>query len=81
TDVFDLRTTSGEQIIDPVSGKVLTSVPASLFDRIGDVITMLHTGRGLAAIGILLGLAAATVPVFTGSGVLIWLRRLARRPR
>lgn len=81
TDIFDLRTTSGEQIIDPVSGKVLTSVPASLFDRIGDVITMLHTGRGLAAIGILLGLAAATVPVFTGSGVLIWLRRLARRPR
>lgn len=81
TDIFDLRTTSGEQIIDPVSGKVLTSVQASPTDRIGDVIKMLHTGRGLAAIGMLLGLAAATVPVFTGSGVLIWLRRLARRPR
>lgn len=81
TDIFDLRTTSGEQIIDPVSGKVLTSVQASLVDRIGDVIKMLHTGRGLAAVGMLLGLAAATVPVFTGSGILIWLRRMARRPR
>ncbi|MCM2293876.1 PepSY domain-containing protein [Allorhizobium sp. BGMRC 0089] len=81
TDIYDLKTTSGEAMIDPVTGKVLSSVKATWVERVGDVIMAIHTGRGLAVLGLLLGLAAMSVPVFTLSGALIWFRRRAMRPK
>lgn len=71
---IDLVTTAGETQIDGATGAVLADNPASLLDRIGETLRMLHTGRGAWALGLILGLLAATVPVFAGTGIVMWLR-------
>ncbi len=71
---IDLVTTAGETQIDGATGAVLADNPASLFDRIGETLRMLHTGRGAWALGLILGLLATMVPVFAGTGVVMWLR-------
>lgn len=78
-DTFRLRTTAGEAVVDPATGRTLAFAPATLVDRIGDVVRLLHTGRGAWALALLLGLAAATTPVLAGSGVAMWLRRRRNR--
>jgi sulfite reductase (NADPH) flavoprotein alpha-component len=59
-DTFRLVTRSGEALIDPVTGRTLSFAPATLLDRIDDLVRVLHTGRGAPALAALLGLAAAT---------------------
>lgn len=71
---IDLVTTAGETQIDGATGAVLADNPASLLDRIGETLRMLHTGRGAWALGLILGLLAAMVPVFAGTGIVMWLR-------
>ncbi len=77
SDVFVLRTSAGEASIDRVTGTVLSFAPASVWDRIMDVIVMLHTGRGAWALGLVLGLCATGVPALAGTGLVIWWRRRA----
>jgi sulfite reductase (NADPH) flavoprotein alpha-component len=74
TTPIDLITTAGETQIDGATGAVLADNPASVLDRIGDVLRTLHTGRGAWALGLILGLMAATVPAFAGTGLVMWLR-------
>jgi sulfite reductase (NADPH) flavoprotein alpha-component len=76
-DVFVLRTDAGEASIDRATGTVLSFSPVTTWDRITEVIVMLHTGRGAWALGLVLGLCAAGVPALAGSGVVIWWRRRA----
>lgn len=78
-DVFRLVTRSGEAVVDPTTGRTLAFAPATVLDRLDDLVRVLHTGRGVWALALLLGLAAATTPIFAGSGLVMWRRRRANR--
>ncbi|MFG1320857.1 PepSY domain-containing protein [Xanthobacter autotrophicus] len=81
TDTYGLRTAAGEARIDAATGVELSFTPATPLDRLNDLLRTLHTGRGAWALGLLLGLSAATVPVLGATGVVMWWRRRAARPR
>ncbi|MFO1150849.1 MAG: PepSY domain-containing protein [Alsobacter sp.] len=74
-DVFVLRTAAGEASVDRVTGQVLAFAPTSAWERVSDVVVMLHTGRGAWVLGLALGLGAAGVPVLAATGAAIWWRR------
>ena len=78
-DTFRLTTSGGAAVIDPTTGRTLAFAPATVLDRIDDLVRVLHTGRGVPALALLLGLAAATTPIFAASGLLMWRRRRANR--
>ncbi len=80
-DVFTLKTASGTALIDPGTGTVLGAAPRTLWQRLGDTVLMLHTGRGAAGLGLLLGLSALGVPVMAGTGLATWLAGSRGRPR
>lgn len=77
-DTLRLRTAAGEEAIDPATGRVIASAPATIVDRVDGIVRMVHTGRGAVALGLVLGLSAATVPLLGVTGALLWWRR--RRP-
>lgn len=79
TDVIRVATAAGETAIDPVTGTVLATAPATVVDRVDGVVRLLHTGRGAAALGLVFGLTAATVPLLALTGVAMWWRRRAPR--
>lgn len=81
TDVFTLRTTAGESLVDAATGVTLAVTPATMVDRVNDVIRTLHTGRGAWMLALMLGLASAAVPVLAATGLVLWARRRAARPR
>jgi sulfite reductase (NADPH) flavoprotein alpha-component len=73
TDVFTLKTTQGQGYIDQGTGKTLAWVDAGPWQRITDVIMMLHTGRGASLLGLLLGLSALSVPFMSWTGLRLWI--------
>ncbi|MCM2474494.1 N-acetylglucosamine transferase [Rhizobium sp. CG5] len=80
TDVFTLKTAAGEGYIDQGNGRLLAWTDAGWTDRVSHLVMMLHTGQGLAWLGLLLGLSALSVPVLGWTGVSVWLAAwLARR--
>ena len=81
SDVFTLKTTGGAGYLDQGRGAMLAWADAPMLARVSDVIAMLHTGRGAAWIGLVLGLMALSVPALAASGVLIWLKTWRQRPR
>ncbi|MFS8039524.1 PepSY domain-containing protein [Xanthobacter sp. AM11] len=81
TDVFTLRTAAGEARIDAATGAALAFAPATGLEQINDLVRTLHTGRGAWLLGLLLGLASAAVPVLGATGIILWARRRAARPR
>ncbi|WP_024279910.1 PepSY domain-containing protein [Xanthobacter sp. 126] len=81
TDVFTLVTAEGERLVDAATGATLAMTPATALERMNDLVRTLHTGRGAWVLGLLLGLASAMVPVLGGTGLVLWLRRRAARPR
>ncbi len=78
---YAITTSTGAGHIDAVTGRMLTFSPHAPAHRIYDFIYLLHTGQGLWAIAVVSGLAATTVPLLAGAGVLIWWRRIRSRPR
>ncbi|NLH79995.1 MAG: nitric oxide synthase [Phyllobacteriaceae bacterium] len=78
-DTFLMTTTEGRTLVDPGTGAALAFEPATVAERIGEVVRTLHTGRGAWALGLLLGLSSAAVPFFAVSGVVMWARRRSRR--
>jgi sulfite reductase (NADPH) flavoprotein alpha-component len=81
TDVFTLKTDAGEGYIDQGTGTLLAWTDLGILDRVTETIYMLHTGRGAAALGLVLGLMALGVPVMVGSGVVLWATNRRGRPR
>ena len=81
TDAFTLKTDRGAGYLDQGSGAVLAWAEAPPLARISDSVTMLHTGRGAAVLGLVLGLMALSVPVMAASGFLLWLAGWRARPR
>lgn len=75
TDVLRVKTSAGEAAIDPATGRVVASLPVTLLDRVDGVVRLLHTGRGAAALGLVLGLSAASVPLLGVTGAMLWARR------
>ena len=52
---------------------MLSSARPSLWERISDIVMMLHTGQGAAVLGLILGLMALTVPALALTGFVHWL--------
>lgn len=80
-DVLTLTTSSGQGYIDQGSGALLSWAGANWADRITALMLLLHTGRGAALLGALLGLAALAVPALAATGLMQTLRRGRRTPR
>lgn len=79
-DVYTVTTTEGETSVDAATGAVLSFMPVSTWDRVREIVVMLHTGRGAWLFGLLLGAASASVPLLGVTGVLMWWRRRSSRP-
>ncbi|MGR3572534.1 PepSY domain-containing protein [Brevirhabdus sp.] len=80
-DVFTVTTDAGLTIIDQFTGDVLEAVPATTSMKIHEWFYAVHTGEGLAIVGLLLGIAALGVPVLGITGVVIWWGRRRRKLR
>ena len=80
-DVWHVVTDAGDGWIDRRSGHVLSWQPASTARAFYDWVYALHTGQGLWAWALVLGLAGLCLPVFWVSGFLIWRQGRARVPR
>jgi len=81
TDVFTITTNAGQGFVDQASGDMLEFVPNSVGQAVYEAFYTLHTGQGIAWLGLLLGLAALTVPVMSVSGALIWWSRRRNQPQ
>ncbi len=81
TDVFTLKTSSGAGYLDQGSGATLIWTEAGMWPRITETIYMLHTGQGMAWLGLILGLMALGAPFMAATGVLLWLQARRARPR
>lgn len=80
TDVFTLKTDHGVGHIDQGTGALLDWAPRSGWEQVSETIYMLHTGRGAAMLGLILGLMALGVPVLGVTGGLVWLAVRRGRP-
>lgn len=80
-DAFMLKADLGIARIDQGSGAVLGWAPRSGWERVSDVIAMLHTGKGAAWLGLVLGLMALGVPVLGVTGGLVWFAGRQARPK
>ncbi len=80
-DVFTLSTDAGIALIDQGTGETLSSAPLSTAQNISETIYLLHTGKGAATLGLILGIIALSVPVMGTTGVLIWIAARRGRPR
>jgi len=81
TDVYTLSTSTGDGFIDQATGQMLSWEPLNTSRRIFEFIYMLHTGKGLWWMGLLLGLASLSVPVMALSGTLMWWVKRGARPK
>lgn len=81
-DVFTVQTDSGLVLVDQYSGAVLERAPNTLSQSVYETLYALHTGEGMAWLAGLLALVALAVPVLSGTGAVIWWRRVrATNPR
>jgi sulfite reductase (NADPH) flavoprotein alpha-component len=77
-DIYELKTDLGTGTLDQGTGTLLTWTDPTGLERVLETVSMLHTGKGAATLGLVLGLMALGVPAMGATGVLIWL---AGRPR
>lgn len=80
-DVYVLRQGGTLTYIDRQSGEVLSRESVPFMTRALDLFTLLHTGQGAAVWGAIAGLVSLSVPFFSVTGLVIWLRRRHPRPR
>ncbi len=80
-DVWTVSTDVGDGWIDRRSGHVLAWQPAPAARVLYDWVYALHTGQGLWAWALVLGLAGLCIPVFWITGFLIWRQGRVRVPR
>lgn len=81
SDVYTLKTATGEGVIDQGTGALLAWTDLTLVERVSDAARMLHTGQGAALLGLFLGVMALAVPAMGGTGLLMWLAARRARPR
>ncbi|MBX3574331.1 MAG: PepSY domain-containing protein [Mesorhizobium sp.] len=81
TDVFTLKTDLGTGYLDQGTGATLGWSDLSGWERASETIYMLHTGKGAALLGLVLGLMALAVPAMGVTGAVLWLAGRRGRPR
>ncbi len=81
TDVFTLKTDRGTGYLDQGTGALLAWSDLTGWQRVSETIYMLHTGKGAAVLGLVLGIMALGVPVMAGTGFILWLTGWRGRPR
>lgn len=81
TDVYGLTTAHGIGRIDAATGAMLAYEPHSAARQVYETVYMLHSGKGLWQLALFLGLCAATAPVLSVTGFVIWWRRRNSIPR
>jgi sulfite reductase (NADPH) flavoprotein alpha-component len=83
TDTFTLTTDGGTALLDPGSGRMLSSVTPGFWEKTSEIMIMLHTGQGASVLGLLLGMMALSVPALAVTGIVQWLsgRRKGTRIR
>jgi len=74
-DFYSLTTTGGSGFVDQATGELLQHQPRSEGSVLQQWIVSLHTGEGLWWLGLILGVAALTVPVLSVTGMTIWWQR------
>jgi sulfite reductase (NADPH) flavoprotein alpha-component len=80
TDVFTLKTDRGTGYIDQGTGEMLGWADLSGWQRATETVYMLHTGRGAALLGLLLGVMALAVPAMGTTGAILWFVAHRGRP-
>ena len=80
TDVFTLKTDSGTGYIDQGTGATLGWSDLSGWQRATETVYLLHTGRGAALLGLLLGVMALAVPAMGATGAILWFVACRGRP-
>lgn len=80
-DTWKVTTSAGEGWIDRRSGETLAWEPALASQRIYDWVMILHTGEGAWAWGLVLGVAAASIPLFWISGLILWWQVRSQTPK
>lgn len=80
-DVYSLRTHQGSGYVDQATGQWLSYADYGDAARLQTFIMELHTGEAYWWLGLILGLAALTVPVLSTTGTLIWWQRRRAMPR
>lgn len=81
TDVYGLTTAQGIGRIDAATGAMLVYELHSTARQVYETVYMLHSGKGLWQLALFLGLCAATVPVLSVTGVMLWWCRRKSTPR
>ena len=81
SDVFKLKTSRGDGYLDQGTGAVLVWADAGTWQRMTETIYMLHTGQGMAWLGVILGLMALGAPLMAVTGVVLWVQARRARPR
>ncbi|MDY0249263.1 MAG: PepSY domain-containing protein [Pseudomonas sp.] len=79
--MYSLTTEQGTGYIDQVSGEWLAYQRHDTTHLFYEFIYMLHTGEGLWWLGIILGLAALTVPLIAVTGAIIGWQRYRSKPK
>ncbi|MFO8141681.1 MAG: PepSY-associated TM helix domain-containing protein, partial [Marinobacter sp.] len=74
-DVYSLTTSGGSGFVDQATGELLKFQPRSEASLVQQWIVSLHTGEGLWWLGLILGVAALTVPVLSVTGITSWWQR------
>lgn len=74
-DVYSLTTRNGSGFVDQVTGALLKYQTRSDGNLVQQWIVSLHTGEGLWWLGLILAVAALTVPVLSVTGIRVWWRR------
>ena len=81
TDVFTITTGAGQGFVDQATGALLSFTPNGVAQSVYETFYMLHTGQGVAWLGLLLGFMALGVPAMAASGAAIWWQRRRGIPR
>ncbi len=79
--MYSMTTEQGAGYIDQVSGSWLSYQPHDATHAFYEFMYMLHTGEGLWWLGLLLGLAALSVPLLAVTGTIIWWKRQSSKPK
>jgi sulfite reductase (NADPH) flavoprotein alpha-component len=80
-DVYTIKTADEVIYIDCHSGEILARAPLSFWAQVLALFVLLHTGEGAAVWGAIAGIFVLSVPFFTVTGVILWLRRRHPLPR
>ncbi len=81
TDMFVLKTDRGTGYLDQGTGALLGWNDYTAWQRISQTVKMLHTGKGAALLGIILGLSSLAVPFLGITGIVLWVAGRRARPR